>query len=86
MRCSHCGRELPEGASYCPHCGTQQHLAIGAARTRAFAANPGEHVYHPSVVSTFFPHLGPVRTNQARWLLLLAAAAIFLIGLGRFVP
>jgi RsiW-degrading membrane proteinase PrsW (M82 family) len=51
-----------------------------------YAANPSEHLYHPSIISTFFPHLGPQRTFQLRWLLFACAGVIFLIGLGRFVP
>jgi RsiW-degrading membrane proteinase PrsW (M82 family) len=51
-----------------------------------YAANPAEHLYHPSVISTLFPHLSPRRTLQTRWLLFVLAAAVFLIGLGRLVP
>ncbi len=88
MRCQHCGRELPEGALYCPHCGAHQHTTatVGSRRARAFAAHPGEHLYQPSITTTFFPHLGSRRTLQTRWLLLVVAVAIFAVGLARFVP
>jgi RsiW-degrading membrane proteinase PrsW (M82 family) len=58
----------------------------GPRRQAAFAANPHEHVYHPAIVSTFFPHLGPQRMLQVRWLVLVGVVAAFLIGLGRVVP
>jgi RsiW-degrading membrane proteinase PrsW (M82 family) len=89
MRCPHCGRETPAG-HYCAYCGA--HLAAAhtrhdpRSRRQAFAANPSEHVYHPSVVSTLFPHLAPARIHQVRWLLAGAALVVFLIGFGRFVP
>src|SRR5579871_6527304 len=88
MRCQNCGRDLPEGALYCPHCGAHQHTTApaGSARARAYAAHPGEHLYQPSIITTFFPHLGSRRTLQARWLLLIVAVAIFGVGLARYVP
>jgi RsiW-degrading membrane proteinase PrsW (M82 family)/RNA polymerase subunit RPABC4/transcription elongation factor Spt4 len=88
MRCQNCGRELPEGALYCPHCGAHQHATAPAGRTRAraYVAHPGEHLYQPSIITTFFPHLGSRRTIQARWLLLIVAVAIFVVGLARYVP
>jgi len=88
MRCQNCGRELPEGALYCPHCGAHQHTTApaGSTRARAYAAHPGEHLYQPSIITTFFPHLGSRRTLQTRWLLLLVAVAIFAVALARYVP
>ena len=88
MHCTHCGRETPPG-HYCVHCGadlTEQASARTRTRRHAFAANPSEHVYHPGIVSTFFPHFGPRRTQQMRWILLAGITVIFLIGLGRIVP
>lgn len=88
MPCPNCGREAL-GGHYCPYCGT--HLVDEAAtrgqrRAHAYAANPHEPVYHPAIVSTFFPHLSPHRMLQVRWILLAGIAIIFLIGLGRYVP
>lgn len=88
VHCPHCGRETPPG-HYCAYCGA--HL-VGATtraprhRRQAFAANPSESVYHAGIISTFFPHLGPHRLQQARWLLLGGSGLVFLIGLGRYVP
>lgn len=87
-QCPICGRETPSGG-YCIHCGA--HLPHGqqshnALRTHAYAANPHEPVSHPSIVSTLFPHLSPAGTHRMRWLLLVLATLIFLIGLGRLVP
>lgn len=88
MRCPHCGRETPNG-HYCAYCGAR--LSARAPhepqqRRHAFAANPNEHVYHPAIVSTFFPHLSPHRTHQLRWILLGGLAVVLLIGLARYVP
>lgn len=88
MQCEHCGREVPEG-EYCALCGAHQTAGgqrRAGGRSRAFAANPSEHLYHPSIVSTLFPHLNPTRTLQLRWLLPTCALIIFLIGLARFAP
>lgn len=98
MRCEYCGQETPPGR-YCVHCGARlagedethrppvsQRPRQHRRRTFAYAVNPNEHVYHPSVISTLFPHLGPARTHQVRWILAAAAVVIFLIAFGRFVP
>ncbi len=94
MRCQSCGREGPAG-DYCAYCGAHQvrHTANTANSARRaekrphfFAANPFEHLYHPSIVSTFFPHLSRQRTHQMRWLLFILALAVLLISAGRFVP
>ncbi|HKT39796.1 MAG TPA: PrsW family glutamic-type intramembrane protease [Ktedonobacterales bacterium] len=55
-------------------------------RPHVYAANPSEHVLQPSIVSTLFPHLGPRRLFQLRWLLLVAVVALIGISLGRLVP
>jgi hypothetical protein len=88
MRCPHCGRETPSG-HYCAYCGAR--LSTRAPhepqqRRHAFAANPNEHVFHPAIVSTFFPHLSPQRAHQLRWILLGGLAVVLLIGLARYVP
>ena len=88
MHCEHCGRETPPG-HYCAYCGadlTRQQADRARRRRHNYAANPHEAVMHPSVVSTYFPHLNPHRAQQVRWILLGGIAIIFLIGLGRYVP
>ncbi len=88
MRCEHCGRETPQG-HYCAYCGadlTVQTAHKARHRRHTYAVDPHEHVYHPGIVSTFFPHFNPHRAQQARWILLAGIAIIFLIGLGRYVP
>jgi RsiW-degrading membrane proteinase PrsW (M82 family) len=90
-RCQNCGRETVEG-SYCAHCGA--HLVRQSApttggrqmRRHVFAVNPAEHLYHPSIVSTFFPHLSRQRTQQVRWLLFLALLVVLIVSIGRLVP
>jgi hypothetical protein len=85
--CPHCGRETPDGY-YCAHCGA--HLTAftphSVWRHDRFAANPREHVYHPAIISTFFPHLGPRRALHVGWILLAGIILVFIIGLGRIVP
>jgi RsiW-degrading membrane proteinase PrsW (M82 family) len=48
--------------------------------------NPAEHLYHPSIVSTFFPHLSRRRTHQVRWLLLLGVLVVLFASIARLVP
>lgn len=89
MVCEHCGRETPEG-HYCAYCGA--HLpAAGTqhsptARQHVYAANPNEHVYQPSIISTFFPHLSTHRTQQFRWVLFVLAIIVVLLVAARYVP
>jgi hypothetical protein len=87
MQCPHCGREAPDG-HFCGYCGVSlaDPSRYHPSRRYAYAANPHEHTYHPSVVTTFFPHLSISRTQQLRWILLGGAALIFLLGMGRYVP
>lgn len=88
IQCPHCGHETPDG-QFCVHCGAPLgavHPHADPRRGRAFAADPREHLYHLSVVSTLAPHLNPHRTQQARWLMLVGALVVFLLGLGRLVP
>jgi RsiW-degrading membrane proteinase PrsW (M82 family) len=90
MLCQSCGRQVDERA-YCPYCGAHIVYNTGAARGRGkrshvFALNPAEHLYHLSIVSTFFPHLSRRRTHQARWLLFLGVLVVLFISAERFVP
>lgn len=89
MRCRNCGRELEEGGAYCPWCGAHQRAAHEdhvRRRPRVYAANPSEHVLQPSIASTLFPHLGPHRLFQLRWLLFVAIVVLILISLAKLVP
>lgn len=89
MRCPHCGRETPEG-HFCAYCGAHlpeansQHSAT--TRTHVYAANPHEHVYQPAIISTFFPHLNPRRTQQFRWILFVLAVIVVLLVAARYIP
>lgn len=89
MRCEHCGRETPEG-HFCAYCGAHLPAAnterSATARTHVFAANPHEHVYQPAIISTFFPHLNPRRTQQFRWILLVLAVIVVLLVAARYIP
>lgn len=88
MQCRNCGREL-QGGNFCPWCGahqTERRESHVARRPHIYAANPSEHVLHPSIVSTLFPHLGPRRMVQVRWLLFVGIIALVIISLGRLVP
>jgi RsiW-degrading membrane proteinase PrsW (M82 family) len=88
MQCRNCGREL-QGGNFCPWCGahqTERRESHVARRPHIYAANPSEHVLHPSIVSTLFPHLGPRRMVQVRWLLFIGIIALVIISLGRLVP
>ncbi|HET9980025.1 MAG TPA: PrsW family glutamic-type intramembrane protease [Ktedonobacterales bacterium] len=88
MQCRNCGREL-EGGEYCPWCGAHQTVNNERHVTRrphVYAANPSEHVLQPSIVTTFFPHLGARRTFQVRWLLFVAVVVLIGISLARLAP
>lgn len=76
--CSVCGNQIPEG-EYCGACGA--HLPTSSAhRAGAFAADPGQHVLHPNVVSTLFPHLPHRQSTHFR--LGLLGLGIILVALG----
>lgn len=92
MRCPHCGREAPPGG-FCGYCGARlPHSADQAAtprdrgRAHAYAANPGEHLFAPAIVSTLFPHLPPRRMNVARWVMLAGVVLVVGVGAGRYAP
>ena len=87
MRCDHCGSEVPDGA-FCTDCGA--HLgspAYGhpAARRHEFTAHPGEHVYHPGIFTTLFPHLGHRKVHEFRWVFLGGIAGIFVLFLAGLI-
>lgn len=78
VTCPHCGREVPEGA-FCAACGRPL-TAHPTARWHSFAANPSEHVLHPSIASTLFPHVPQRQSTIYRLALLVVAAALLLGG------
>jgi RsiW-degrading membrane proteinase PrsW (M82 family) len=69
MKCENCGNEVPEGV-FCTICGTHQgttpDLTNKRTRETHFAAAPGEHVGHPSILTTLFPHLGHHKVHEFR--------------------
>lgn len=77
MQCEHCAEEAPDGA-FCTNCGAHQGPP-GSARTNRFAAHPGEHVYHPGVFTTLFPHLGHRKVHEFRWVFAGGLAGIFVL-------
>jgi hypothetical protein len=81
MKCDHCGAEVPDG-SFCTNCGAHQGTpghGHPAARRHKFAAHPGEHVYHPGIFTTLFPHLGHRKVHEFRWVFLGGIVGIFVL-------
>jgi RsiW-degrading membrane proteinase PrsW (M82 family) len=70
MRCDHCANDVPDGV-FCTSCGAHEGTTSEAPdprrREHRFAAHPGEHVAHPSVFTTIFPHLGHHKLHEFRW-------------------
>ncbi|HZT96113.1 MAG TPA: PrsW family glutamic-type intramembrane protease [Chloroflexota bacterium] len=76
--CPVCGQDVPAG-EYCGACGA--YLRTGsAARSHAFAAHPEEHLFHPGIISTLFPHLP--RRHAAPFRLALLAGVVVLVVFG----
>jgi RsiW-degrading membrane proteinase PrsW (M82 family) len=88
MRCTSCGREVPEGV-FCTVCGAHQgttgQLGDPKARLHHYAAHPGEHVFNPSMFTSLFPHLGRHGVHQFRWAFALGLAAIFILYLAGLI-
>lgn len=63
ITCFNCHRSVPSG-EYCGSCGAHliSESSSNVRRQHAFAADPGEHVFHLTLVSTLLPHL-PHRTS-----------------------
>lgn len=82
MRCDHCANDVPDGA-FCTRCGAHQGASaeVGDPVTREhrYAAHPGEHVTHPSIFTTLFPHLGHRKVHEFRWAFIAGLAGIFLL-------
>src|SRR5690348_1333707 len=87
VRCSSCGRDVPEG-EFCGACGAHLETGHGVLARRyryhAFAANPAEHVLHPSVSSTLFPQLPHRRAVPFRLALLLAVGVLLVLSVLRW--
>lgn len=77
ITCDHCGRDTPDEA-FCTFCGAHRAAEVPsqASRPHRYAAHPGEHVSHPSIVTTLFPHLPSHRVHEFRWALLIGVAVI----------
>lgn len=88
MRCDHCQEVVVDGV-YCTRCGAHQGTTDdhrdARSRTHSYAAQPGEHVAHPGLFSTLFPHLGQHKTHEFRWALLAGLAAIVVLWAASFV-
>lgn len=82
MRCDHCANDVPDGV-FCTRCGAHQGTAVdvGSARTRQhrYAAHPSEHVAHPSMFTTLFPHLGQHKIHEFRWSFAAGLAAVLVL-------
>jgi RsiW-degrading membrane proteinase PrsW (M82 family) len=79
MRCDHCGRDVPDGV-FCTNCGAHQGTSEAGhpkRRRHRYAAHPGEHVFHPGIFTTLFPHLGHRKVHEFRWVFLGGLAGIF---------
>ena len=82
MRCSHCNRDVPDGV-FCTVCGnheaTTKQAGNSAKRVSHYAAFPGEHVFHPGIFTTLFPHLGQHKVHEFRWAFIAGIAAVFVL-------
>ena len=80
VTCEHCGRQVPEGL-FCAVCGA--HLGVGvddaASRPHHYAAHPAEHVAHPSVFTTLFPHVGQAKIHEFRYAFLAGLVVIVIL-------
>ena len=85
--CQNCGKDAPDEA-FCTWCGARRSSGGPSAKTRYsdYAAQPGEHVSQPAVVSTLLPHLPRHRVHEFRWALIGGIAVIVaLVGAGLIV-
>ena len=88
MRCDHCAHDVSDGV-FCTQCGAHQGTAVdvGNAKTRQhrYAAHPGEHVVHPSMFTTLFPHLCHQKIHEFRWSFAAGLAAVLVLYLTGFI-
>jgi hypothetical protein len=77
--CPACGQTVPDG-QFCGACGAHLTSAVGnhVQRYHAYAADPSQHVLHPSVVTTLFPHL-PHRHRRPFQLALAVSVVVLVI-------
>jgi len=82
--CPVCGRGVPDGA-FCGACGVHLvgPIADGRHRHHAYAANPAQHVFHPSIVSTLLPHLPHRQRLPFQIAFGVTAALLLVLGLAR---
>jgi len=82
MQCKHCHKDGPEGP-FCTWCGYRQ---LGDERQiRHFALYPREHVVHPGVITTLFPHLDAHKVQEFRWALAAGLACVFVLSLAGLI-
>jgi RsiW-degrading membrane proteinase PrsW (M82 family) len=88
MKCSHCNHDVPDGA-FCTVCGAHEaatkQAGNAAKRVSHYAAYPGEHVFHPGIFTTLFPHLGQHKVHEFRWAFLAGIAAVFVLDVAGMV-
>jgi RsiW-degrading membrane proteinase PrsW (M82 family) len=88
MQCDHCHEVVVDGV-FCTRCGAHQGTTDdprdASARTHSYAAHPGEHVAHPGLFTTLFPHLGQHKVHEFRWALLAGLAAVVVLWIAGFV-
>jgi RsiW-degrading membrane proteinase PrsW (M82 family) len=67
-QCEHCGRDTPD-EPFCTWCGAHRSAPEGEAvsRRKDYAAQSGENVSQPSVITTLLPHLPRHRVHEFRW-------------------
>ena len=82
MRCIRCTKDMPDGM-FCTGCGAKQ--IENASRYAHYAAHPGEHVFHPGVLTTLFPHLGQQKVHEFRWALLAGMACVLLLNVAGLI-
>jgi RsiW-degrading membrane proteinase PrsW (M82 family) len=49
------------------------------SRVNRYAAHPAEHVTHPSVFTTLFPHLGHHKVHEFRWAFIVGLAGVLVL-------
>lgn len=80
--CPTCGSRTPAG-SFCGACGSRLGDAAASRDRGAFAADPGEHVARPWLMTTFFPYLPRRSTAPFRLAIVIGALILVFLGLLR---